>query len=146
MITQTLPVGQTNCKAIQAVSSEIFRAQALAALLTSPAGMTALEQLDDCMRVALFAHHADHLKSIVAQIDAAVEQGGFNELATDALLAAISYVHEAQAVADMMSDPDAIQWLIDCPDEVRVALVAGHAGRLGNARNIFEGLDETPFI
>ncbi len=63
MMSISLPAGNQNSKAIQAISSEIFRAQALAALLTSPAGMQALEQLDDSMRVALFAHGGELVES-----------------------------------------------------------------------------------
>lgn len=141
MMSISLPAGNQNSKAIQAISSEIFRAQALAALLTSPAGMQALEQLDDSMRVALFALHADQLKRIRADIDSFVEQPGVDERVAEVLWAADNSLAEAEAVAGMLVDPDAITRLIAHAMQIKVALAAGHAGRLGNVLRIVDDID-----
>ncbi len=141
MITQTLPVGQTNCKAIQAVSSEIFRAQALATLMSSEDGMQALEQLDDSMRVALFAHHFDHIKNIREGIDSIVEHADGEERVIEAMCAADSCLAEAEAVASMMVDPDAIERLIAHSTTAKVGVAAGHAAHLGNVLTIVDQLD-----
>ena len=141
MMGISLPAGNQNSKAIQAISSEIFRAQALAVLLSSESGMQALEQLDDSMRFALFAHHADHLKRIREAIDSIVEQPGVDERVAEVLWAVDSQLAEAQDVASLMTDPDAIQTLIAHAMPIKVALAAGHAGRLGNVLRIVDQLD-----
>lgn len=141
MVTQTLPAGQLNCKAIEAMSSEVFRAQALAALLTSAAGLQALDQLDESFRVALFAVHADQLKRIRSDMDNIVEQADGDERVIEAICAADNYLAEAEAVADMMIDPDAIQRLIAHATTAKVAIAAGHAAHIGNVLTIVDRID-----
>lgn len=68
MVTSIVPTGHRE-RNLHDLGTEVFRAEAFAALMANPEGQSAFAQLDAEHRLALTTQHAEHLASIRSVID-----------------------------------------------------------------------------